>query len=64
MKEVCSPINRRKLSTPSVDVHSKLKATNPTNASPNKALGPKAPMSSTPVHVPVGVSRDKGGSFP
>jgi hypothetical protein len=63
--ESCSPLNRRKLSTPNIDPHAALKRTNPTSASPNKALGPKAPAPSARIATPVGTNaKPEGGSFP
>jgi hypothetical protein len=52
MKDVCSPINKGKRPAPPLDVHAALRRTNPKHAHPS-VVGPKAPMSSAPVELPV-----------
>ena len=47
-----SPVNRMKLSKPAPNAPS-LKTANPKSCSPNRGVGPPAPMPSTPVTLPV-----------
>jgi hypothetical protein len=62
IKEVCSPLNARRLSKPAPNAPS-LKTANPKSAAPN-VRGKQAPTSSPSIPLPVGSTTPESGSRP